>query len=94
MKANFTHRQSAHCENGVISNLLRFHGLEFDEPMIFGIGSGLFFLTFLLLNSMEFLLHPIVYGQVIYLKDSQTALVLKLKERNSPLPKQQWMNLI
>ena len=40
MKANFTHRQSAHCENGVVSNLLRFHGLEFDEPMIFGIGSG------------------------------------------------------
>ena len=42
MKINFEHRQSAHCENGVVSNLLRFHGLDFDEPMVFGIGAGLF----------------------------------------------------
>ncbi len=34
---------SAHCENGVTANLLRFHGIELSEPMIFGIGSGLFF---------------------------------------------------
>jgi len=46
MKINFEHRQSAHCENGVVSNLLRFHGLDFDEPMVFGIGSGLFFSYF------------------------------------------------
>lgn len=39
----FEHRQSAHCENGVISNLLRFYGIEINEPMAFGIGSGLFF---------------------------------------------------
>lgn len=43
MKVDFTHKQSAHCESGVISNLMRFHGFEFDEPMAFGIGSGLFF---------------------------------------------------
>ena len=43
MTVNFTHKQSAHCESGVISNLLRFHGMDFDEPMVFGIGSGLFF---------------------------------------------------
>ncbi len=34
---------SAHCENGVISNLLKFHNITLSEPMIFGIGSGLFF---------------------------------------------------
>lgn len=39
----FEHRQSAHCENGVISNLLRYYGIEISEPMAFGIGSGLFF---------------------------------------------------
>lgn len=43
MNVNFAHKQSAHCESGVISNLLRFHGMEFDEPMVFGVGSGLFF---------------------------------------------------
>jgi hypothetical protein len=39
----FEHRQSAHCENGVVSNLLRFYNVDLSEPMVFGIGSGLFF---------------------------------------------------
>jgi hypothetical protein len=39
----FNHRQSAHCETGVLSNLLRHHGLDVSEPMVFGIGAGLFF---------------------------------------------------
>ena len=39
----FNHRQSAHCETGVLSNLLRHHGLDISESMVFGIGSGLFF---------------------------------------------------
>ncbi|MDX2442363.1 MAG: BtrH N-terminal domain-containing protein [Bacteroidales bacterium] len=40
---NFEHKQYAHCENGVVSNLLNFYGIQLSEPMIFGIGSGLFF---------------------------------------------------
>jgi hypothetical protein len=43
MDTGFTHHQSAHCENGVASNLLRHNGFEISEPMVFGIGSGLFF---------------------------------------------------
>lgn len=43
MKHKFTHHQSAHCENGVASNLLKHHGFEVSEPMVFGIGAGLFF---------------------------------------------------
>jgi hypothetical protein len=39
----FAHRQSAHCETGVLSNLLSHHGLAVSEPMVFGIGAGLFF---------------------------------------------------
>ncbi len=39
----FDHKQSAHCENGVVSNLLRYYGIDISEPMAFGIGSGLFF---------------------------------------------------
>ncbi len=52
MQTNFTHHQSAHCENGVASNLLKFNGLNISEPMVFGIGSGLFFvyLPFLKVN--------------------------------------------
>ncbi len=43
MKINFTHQQSAHCENGVVVNLLNHNGLTLSEPLVFGIGSGLFF---------------------------------------------------
>lgn len=43
MKTNFIHHQSAHCENGVASNLLKHQGINISEPMVFGIGSGLFF---------------------------------------------------
>lgn len=52
METNFIHHQSAHCENGVASNLLKHNGLNISEPMVFGIGSGLFFvyLPFIKIN--------------------------------------------
>lgn len=34
---------AAHCENGVISNLLNFYGIEVSEALIFGMGSGIYF---------------------------------------------------
>ena len=46
MSIEFQHNQSAHCENGVASNLLNYYGLKLSEPMIFGIGSGLLFFYF------------------------------------------------
>jgi hypothetical protein len=39
----FEHRQTAHCESGVISSLLRHHRRPISEPMAFGISSGLTF---------------------------------------------------
>jgi len=54
MKIDFQHYQAAHCENGVTSNLLKFYGIDLSEPLIFGIGSGLFFthMSFYKLNGM------------------------------------------
>jgi hypothetical protein len=43
MKVSFQHRQSAHCENGVTAGLFSFNGIEMTEPLVFGLGSGLFF---------------------------------------------------
>lgn len=43
MKIDFKHKQTAHCENGVISNLLTHNGLKISEPLAFGLGSGIFF---------------------------------------------------
>jgi hypothetical protein len=51
MKINFEHIQSAHCENGVTSNLLKYAGVNnITEPLAFGIGSGLFFIYIPLLK--------------------------------------------
>lgn len=41
---DFYHHQSAHCENGVASNIFKFNGFDLSEPMVFGIGSGLFYI--------------------------------------------------
>jgi Domain of unknown function (DUF4872)/Butirosin biosynthesis protein H, N-terminal len=39
----FEHKQTAHCESGVMSALLRERGTTLSEAMVFGIGSGLTF---------------------------------------------------
>jgi hypothetical protein len=51
---DFKHKQAAHCENGVTSNLLHHYQIKLSEPMVFGIGSGLFFsfMPFLKLNGL------------------------------------------
>jgi hypothetical protein len=51
---DFPHSQAAHCENGVTSNLLKYYNIPLSEPMVFGIGSGLFFsyMPFIRLNDL------------------------------------------
>jgi len=44
MTINFEHREAAHCETGVTSNMLHFYGYQLSESMIFGIGEGLTFI--------------------------------------------------
>jgi hypothetical protein len=54
MKIDFHHIQSAHCETGVTTNLLRHIGVnKMTEPLAFGIGAGLFFvyIPFLKINN-------------------------------------------
>ncbi len=54
MKIDFEHIQSAHCETGVTTNLLRHIGVsKMTEPLAFGIGAGLFFvyIPFLKINN-------------------------------------------
>lgn len=42
--SGFEHRHAGHCESGTVAALLRHQGLDLSEPMVFGIGGGLFFL--------------------------------------------------
>jgi hypothetical protein len=45
MIKDFKHVQTAHCENGVITSLLRHQGFDFmTEPLAFGMGAGLFYI--------------------------------------------------
>jgi hypothetical protein len=51
MRVNFEHLQAAHCENGVTTNLLQTIGIRhMTEPLVFGIGSGLFYIYIPLLK--------------------------------------------
>jgi hypothetical protein len=40
---DFEHRNAAHCETGLVSNLMNFYGFQLSEPMVFGISAGYFF---------------------------------------------------
>jgi hypothetical protein len=54
MENEFKHLQSAHCENGVTTNLLKTIGVnKITEPLAFGMGAGLFFvhIPFLKINN-------------------------------------------
>lgn len=41
--SSFEHTHHAHCESGVMSSMLRHHGLDISEPMVFGLSSALNF---------------------------------------------------
>jgi hypothetical protein len=87
MKAEFTHKQSAHCESGTVSNLLRFHKLEFDEPMVFGIGSGLLFtyFPFIRLNGIPVASYRIWPGHVF--KRFASRIGISIESKKFPTPK-------
>jgi uncharacterized protein DUF4872/butirosin biosynthesis protein H-like len=50
----FVHAHAAHCESGVMSSLLRHHGLPMSEAMAFGLSSALCFayLPFIRINGL------------------------------------------
>jgi hypothetical protein len=54
MQQPFTHAHASHCESGVMSSLLRHHGLPLSEPMAFGLSSALAFayLPFIRINGL------------------------------------------
>jgi hypothetical protein len=54
MPDSFVHAHAAHCESGVMSSLLRHHGLPISEAMAFGLASALSFayLPFVRINGL------------------------------------------
>ena len=63
----FQHVQASHCESGVMSSLLRHHGLALSEPMAFGLASALAlaYLPFIRLNGLPLIAYRMPPGAIV-----------------------------
>ncbi|OEK09617.1 peptidase [Flavivirga aquatica] len=88
MEINFTHHQTAHCENGVVSNLMKYNGFNVSEPMVFGIGSGLMFcyIPFLKVNHAPAISYRTMPGQIF--KRFAKRVGIKIKKEKFKNPKE------
>ena len=86
MQIDFAHKQSAHCENGVVSNLMRHNGFEISEPMVFGIGSGLLFsyLPFLKVNHAPVFTYRAMPGLIFNRFAKRVGIKVKREKFKSP----------
>jgi len=86
MKINFVHRQSAHCESGVTSNLLQHYGLTCTEAMAFGIGAGLFFgyLPFIKLNQLPLTTYRCAVGGIFKRATRELGVEVKIQQFRDP----------
>ena len=85
MKIDFTHHQSAHCENGVVSNLMSYNGFKISEPMVFGIGSGLLFcyIPFLMVNHAPAITYRAMPGFIFKRFAKRTGIKIKREKFSS-----------
>lgn len=87
MEIDFTHKQTAHCENGVVSNLMTYNGFPISEPMVFGIGSGLIYcyIPFLKVNHAPAITYRVMPGQIF--KKFANRVGIKIKKEKFKNPK-------
>src|SRR5690606_1561028 len=90
MEIEFTHHQSAHCENGVVSNLMKHHGFHVSEPMVFGIGSGLFFcyIPFLKVNYAPAITYRVMPGFIFKRFAKRVGIKIKREKFSNPIEAQ------
>jgi len=86
MQIDFTHHQSAHCENGVVSNLMKHNGFNVSEPMVFGIGSGLLFcyIPFLMVNHAPAITYRAMPGFIFKRFAKRVGISIKREKFKSP----------
>lgn len=94
MQVEFKHQQAAHCENGVASNLLKHQGIKISEPMVFGLGSGLFFvyLPFLKVNFSPAFSYRPMPGWIFKRMAKLLGIKFKRQKFNSPEKAQQTLD--
>lgn len=86
MQIDFSHKQSAHCENGVVSNLMRHNGFEVSEPMVFGIGSGLLYsyLPFIKVNFSPVFTYRAMPGLIFKRFAKRVGVTMKREKFSNP----------
>ncbi len=77
--SEFKHTHHAHCESGVMSSMLRVHGLNISEPMIFGLSNALNFayIPFVKIGGMPLVSYRSIPKSII--KNIQKNLKIKMK---------------
>ena len=86
MNNNFHHQHTAHCESGVMSTLLKAHGVNFNEPMVFGLASALTFVYIPLvkINGMPLISYRMPPRSIIKKVSKQLKIRLKIQKFRSP----------
>jgi len=86
MTIDFKHRQSAHCESGVTSNLLNHYDIDCSEALAFGIGDGLFFgyLPFIRLNHLPLTTYRCAVGEIFKRVTNRLGVSVVRKKFKSP----------
>ncbi|HON58209.1 MAG TPA: BtrH N-terminal domain-containing protein [Smithella sp.] len=89
----FVHHHAAHCETGVTAALFRDKGLDISEPMVFGIGSGIFFghLPFVKWVGLPISTYRTQPGAV-FRKTAKRLGGGHLLQKNTAIPGREWMS--
>ena len=83
----FQHRQSAHCESGVISSLLQHEGLPISEAMAFGLSASLSFafIPLVKINQLPLIAYRMVPRFILKGLKKQLRLPLRFETFREPL---------
>jgi hypothetical protein len=94
MRIDFEHKPAAHCESGVTSNMLQFYGIQVSEPMVLGLGAGLFFsyMPFITLHGMPVVSFRPLPGQIFARVAKR--LHVKISTRLYPMREEQSMKAL
>lgn len=85
---DFQHTHAAHCESGVMSSMLRHHGLQLSEAMVFGLSGAMVFayLPFIKMGGMPLIAYRMMPKAII--KGLQKNIGLKMVMQTFSNPQQ------
>ncbi len=82
----YVHAHSAHCESGVVSSMMRHHGLNLSEAMVFGLSGAMSFayLPFVKLGGMPLIAYRNMPKAIIKGLQKNLGVKMKLQTFSSP----------